>query len=115
MRSTDFFLLIRIGIAGIAFSVATTANAQPRSITISCGSASNGLGVEIKTTQPKKHACPLAIKVANTYLRATDKPVPIKIMVNDVTWICRERKGETNPYRECVMQKMPSERVYLVS
>ncbi|MBU4629258.1 hypothetical protein HRJ41_17415 [Pseudomonas sp. BF61] len=114
MRPSNFvFSLFAIGIPGFALCMPWTTQAHTESIY--CGSASNGLGVNAVTTQPKQNACPEAIEVANAYIQLNYKREPVVITIKGKRWICRERQGDTNPYGECAMQRNPDEKVILTS
>lgn len=83
-----------------------------------CGGASNGLGVMVKSARPKQSTCPGAVRVANEYLHAitgTDGKSRVDVQVDGAVWTCRERRGDTNPFTECVMQAEPHDIVILVS
>ncbi|MHC8345000.1 hypothetical protein [Pseudomonas sp. RT6P73] len=114
MRPSDFvFSLFAMGIAGFALSMPGTTQAHTGSIY--CGSASNGLGVNAVTTQPKLSACPAAIEVANAYIQLNYKLEPVLITIKGERWTCRQRQGDTNPYGECAIQRNPDEKVILTS
>jgi hypothetical protein len=83
---------------------------------VECGTASNGLDVVAVTAHGKK-ACPLAVGVANKYLKNphAGRPGPVKITVRGKAWSCRERIGHPDPYGECVYQPDHKEKVQLLS
>lgn len=84
-------------------SAATHAVATKKPTTYSCGSASNGLGVEAVSKNSKRQACRTAIKVANEYVKqaAAGKPKPFIVTVDGSNWKCTERQSEINPFGEC--------------
>ena len=84
---------------------------------LDCGSASNGLAIVASSDRRHELACPMAVAVAEAYLRVSQagRRGPFRIRIAGATWACAEVRGETNPYGECTMRRNRRERVQLRS
>lgn len=85
-------------------------------VAISCGTGVFGLAIFAVTTKGSA-ACATALAVTNAYGEqpATSRHGVLMVSVDGASWTCQERQGQVNPYKECVNNADPAEKVRLSS
>lgn len=98
-------------------AVVASANVDARLPVLYCGSAPNGLAVEAVSAKSEADACPIASKVADASVSMieADTRLPFTLVIDGARWRCRERRGDPNPFIECVLGKGRRETVRLTS
>ncbi|BCM65193.1 MULTISPECIES: hypothetical protein [Streptomyces] len=100
-------------VAGTDADPPPAAHAAPPSGAYCGPDKATGLAVWADRTE----SCATALEVASAYTKAATRTAEASatVRVGGTTWMCQERQGDPNPYRECVATSDSGRRVVLSS
>ncbi|WP_317443560.1 hypothetical protein [Streptomyces collinus] len=102
-----------LGLSGAVPTAVAAPDGAARAVRFCGVDRTTGLGVSAGRDVP----CAAALGVAAAYTRVWQRAggVPVDVHTDGATWTCRERRGDPNPYQECLDVNDGGRRVLLTS